>query len=62
MRQQEDRPQDPNHENVINISSDDDFGSHVLDNFEDNDSAHGETSSYFQPSPAVRAFNAQCQF
>ena len=62
MRQQEDRPQDPNHQNVIDISSDDEF----MDDgtFDDFDDAHGsqeERSSYFQVAPEVDAFNAQCK-
>ena len=61
MRQQEDRPQDPNHQNVIDISSDDEFGD-GFDDFEDElGSQHGR-SSYFQAPPEVKAFNARCQF
>ena len=61
MRQQEDRPQDPNHQNVIDISSDDEFADNGV--FEDLDEARGsqeERSSYFQAAPEVEAFNAQC--
>jgi len=62
MRANEDRPQDPNHQNVINISSDeddDDYGE--FDDLDDNNMAsQEERSSYFQAAPEVDAFNAQC--
>ena len=61
MQQQEDRPQDPNHQNVIDISSDnesDDYGE--FDELGVEDGSQEERSSYFQPTSAVDAFNAQC--
>lgn len=57
MRQQEDRTQDPNHMNVINISDDEEFENHDLDEFDENDSQQ-ERSAYF-PSRDVEAFNAK---
>lgn len=58
MQRQEDRIQDPNHMNVIDISDDEDMGSNDLDDLDDDDFAK-ERSSYF-PSRDVEAFNAQC--
>ena len=59
MQQQEDRPQDPNHVNVIDISSDDEFGgAGDLDEFDADEESLGESSRYF-PSDDVNAFNAQ---
>ena len=60
MQQQEDRPQDPNHLlNVIDISSDDEFGdAGDLDEFDADEESLGESSRYF-PSDEVNAFNAQ---
>lgn len=57
MCHDQDRPQDPNHENVIDISSDD---ADEMDNFDD-EASQGERSSYFRPLPEVEAFNAQCE-
>ena len=63
MQQQEDRPQDPNHQNVINISSDEEYGGGGgYDESEVDDESQGETSSYFDPTnPEVAAFNRQCK-
>ena len=63
MQQQEDRPQDPNHQNVIDISSDDEFRARDgYDDFEDDlGGSQLERSSYFQAPPEVDAFNARCQ-
>ena len=62
MRQQEDRPQDPNHQNVIDISSDgdsaDDDG---FGDFELEDGSQEERSTYFKAPADVNAFNAQCK-
>ena len=61
MHQQEDRPQDPNHQNVISISSDEndtDYG--ACEDFEEENCSEEERSSYFKPSAGVEAFNAQC--
>lgn len=59
IQQQEDRPQDPNHQNVIDISSDDEFGdADDLDEFDADEETLGESSHYF-PSDDVNAFNAQ---
>lgn len=61
MRQQEDRPLDPNHQNVIDISSDEDHGDDAdLDELA-NDDPHEEQSAYFQAAPEVEAFNAKCR-
>ena len=62
MMESENRPQDPNHENVIDISSDDgdypdlDEGADDLLHGED---SHGERSQYFQPDKEVEALYAQ---
>ena len=61
MQPQEDRVQDPNHQNVIDISSDDEFGNPDLDEFEDDNASQEERSSYFRADPDVDAFNAQCE-
>lgn len=58
MQQQEDRIQDPNHMNVIDISDDEVMGSNDLDDLDDDDFPR-ERSSYF-PNRDVEAFNAQC--
>lgn len=62
MRTNEDRPQDPNHRNVINISSDDDddFGAFDED-LDETGASQEERSSYFHADPEVDAFNAQCK-
>ncbi len=57
MQQQEDRTQDPNHINVINISDDEEFENHDLDDFDVNDSPQ-ERSAYY-PDRDVEAFNAK---
>lgn len=63
MQQREDRPQDPNHQNVIDISSDDEYeDAGELDDLEDDDAFRGERSAYFQQAPEVEAFNARCMF
>ena len=63
MQKQEDRPQDPNHENVIIISSEDEFGEDGgIDDFEEENGSQEERSSYFpEVPPEVDAFNAQCR-
>lgn len=62
MQQQEDRPQDPNHQNVIEISSDDEFADDgEFDDFGEENSSEEVRSSYFQPAPEVDAFNARCR-
>lgn len=63
MQQQEDHPQDPNHQNVINISSDEEYGGGGgFDESEVDEESQGETSSYFDPTnPEVAAFNRQCK-
>lgn len=61
MRQEEDHPLDPNHENVIDISSDKEYGDDEdLDELA-NDDSHEEHSAYFQAAPDVEAFNAKCR-
>ena len=59
MQQQEDRPNDPNHQNVIDISSDEDdtYGSN--DDLAEESNSKEERSTYFHPAPEVDAFNAQ---
>jgi bloom syndrome protein len=62
MQQHEDRPQDPNHQNVIDISSDDDYGdAGDLDEFDADEESQEELrpSHYFQHSgdSEVDAFN-----
>ncbi len=64
MMESENRPQDPNHQNVISISSDEgedyDFeeGPDGLEHYED---SQGELSQYFQHDEEVEAFNARCK-
>ena len=58
MRQQEQVPQDPNHENVIDISSDEENNVPDFDS-EDEEDLDGEGSRFFQPSADVEAFNAK---
>lgn len=56
IQPREDRPQDPNHENVIIVSSDED------EDFEDDNGSQAERSGYFQgPDPYVVRFNNQCE-
>lgn len=57
MQQQEERIQDPNHMNVINISDDEELGDHDLDDLDDI-GFHKERSAYFPPRE-VEAFNAE---
>ena len=60
MRQQEDHPLDPNHQNVIDISSDEDYSDDAdLDEL-GNDDLQEVQSAYFQITPDVEAFNAKC--
>lgn len=59
MQQKEDRTEDPNHQNVINISDDDEFGNADMDDFDDQGSPR-ESSTYFA-SREVQNFNAQCK-
>ena len=60
MRQQEDHPLDPNHQNVIDISSDEDYSDDPdLDEL-GNDDLQEVQSAYFQATPDVEAFNAKC--
>ena len=59
MAHQEDRPRDPNHQNVIDISSDDEFGDGSLGGLGEIEGSQGETSTYFQPPDEVLAFNAR---
>ena len=64
MMDSENRPQDPNHQNVISISSDegDDFGAgEQSDDLEENDASQGERSQYFQHDDDVQAFNVRCE-
>ncbi len=60
MQREEDRPQDPNHQNIIELSSDDEFeDKNELDDFEGDDESVEERSHFFQPSPEVMALNAR---
>ena len=60
MRQEEDRPQDPNHQNIIELSSDDEFDDgNELDEFEGDDEPAEERSHFFKPSADVIALNAK---
>ena len=60
MQQEEDRPQDPNHQNIIELSSDDEFDDgDNLDDFEGDDESAEERSHFFKPSPDVVALNAR---
>ena len=64
MMDSEKRPQDPNHQNVINISTDEgeDFGAEEgPDGLEDHKDSQGERSQYFQHDEEVEAFNARCK-
>ena len=62
MQQQEDCPRDPNHTNVIDISSDDEYGNgEDLDDFDADGESIEERSQYF-PSKKVDTFNAQRKF
>ena len=57
-----DQPNDPNHQNVINISSDEEFAEdYDLDDFMGEDGSQEERSSYFHAAPEVDAFNARCE-
>ena len=59
MQREEDRPQDPNHQNIIELSSDDDFDDKTeLDELGDDESME-ERSHFFQPPPDVAALNAR---
>lgn len=59
----QDPPVDPNHQNVINISSGDEFADdYDLDDFDAEDGSPEERSSYFRAAPEVDAFNARCTF
>ena len=58
MQREEDRPQDPNHQNIIELSSDDEFDDkNELDDL--GDESTEERSHFFQPSPDVMALNAR---
>ena len=60
MRDKEDRPCDPNHLTVIDISSDGDYGDDDLDELADEGSQEDRRSQYFKPPLEVERFNAQC--
>lgn len=61
-QQQEAPPEDPNHQNVITISSEDEFADDCdLDEFLGEDGSQEERSSYFRAAPDVDAFNARCK-
>ena len=68
MATSEDRPVDPNHENVVDLVSDDgdidhcvDERAHNVEDYSDNepDSSSGKRSNYFQPPGRIASFNAQ---
>jgi hypothetical protein len=57
-------PPDPNHQNVIDISSDDEDPVDEVDQELDDDELSTdeyERSAYFAQPPEVAAFNAQCE-
>ena len=65
------RPFDPNHQVVINVSSDSedvaddpDLGGPITDNDDDDDNDYGlgETSTYFQQSQEVQDFNRRSKY
>ena len=59
MQREEDRPQDPNHQNIIELSSDDELDDkNELDDLGDDESTE-ERSHFFQPSADVVALNAR---
>ena len=62
MKEKEDRPCDPNHLNVIDISSDEDCGDDDLDELADEASQEEQRSQYFRPPPEVERFNARCRW
>ena len=58
LEAEEDIPRDPNHQNVIDISSDDDYGDDEgLDELNSEDYEQEERSSYFPPADVAR-FNS----
>lgn len=60
MQQEEDRPEDPNHQNIIELSSDDELDDgNELDDSEGDDESAEERSHFFKPSPDVIALNAR---
>ena len=60
MEREEDRPQDPNHQNIIELSSDDDVDDkNESDDFDGDDESAEERSHFFQPPPDVVALNAR---
>ena len=58
---QDDRPTDPNHQNVVEISSDDDNGADLYDLLDNHDDSQEERSMYFQNPLEVEAFDAHCK-
>lgn len=62
MQQQQDPPLDPNHQNVIDISSDEDYGDDAeLDELA-NDDAHEEQSAYFRAAPGESSWSSSYPF
>ena len=59
MQREEDRPQDPNHQNIIELSSDDEFDDENEFGDLGDDESTEERSHFFQPSPDVMALNAR---
>lgn len=53
----EDRPRDPNHENVITISSEGESDGNQYDMDEDDDDEILDERSTYFPPPEVQAFN-----
>ena len=58
-RDRNEQPLDPNHENVIDISSDDEENFPQFLESDDDEEVDGEGSRFFQPSADVAAFNAR---
>jgi len=60
--QYENRPRDPNHQNVIDLISDDEAeDGDELDDFEVDDESQEQRSHFFQPAAEVDSFNATLQ-
>lgn len=59
LKEREDRPCDPNHQTVIDISSDGEYGDDDLDELGADASQDEQRSQYFRPAPEVERFNAQ---
>ena len=61
MRAQEDVPDDPNHQNVVEISDDNHEPAQALNESDDHEFSDDETSQYFQLAPEVAACHSECK-